>query len=120
MAGLVSLLVFWVLAGACQRHGAGVFLLRSATTTAGGVCSFTSPQPKPGGVWWCVPAPAGGGVPAQPEGVFLPQPEGVFLLQPGGVFLHQPPGGAYLLQPGGGKLPNEKLRGSHLTSTHVR
>ena len=27
MAGLVFLLVFWVLAGACQRHGVGGFLL---------------------------------------------------------------------------------------------
>jgi len=26
MAGLVFLLVFWALAGACQRHGVGVFL----------------------------------------------------------------------------------------------
>jgi len=26
MAGLVFLLVFWVLAGACQRHGEGGFL----------------------------------------------------------------------------------------------
>jgi hypothetical protein len=25
MAGLVFLLVFWVLAGACQRHGVGGF-----------------------------------------------------------------------------------------------
>ena len=33
MAGLVFLLVFWVLAGACQRHGVGVFLLRNTTTT---------------------------------------------------------------------------------------
>jgi hypothetical protein len=28
-AGLVFLLVFWVLAGACQRHGVRGFLLRS-------------------------------------------------------------------------------------------
>ena len=27
MAGLVFLLVFWVLAGACQRHGVGVFFI---------------------------------------------------------------------------------------------
>ena len=27
MASLVFLLVFWVLAGACQRHGVGVFLI---------------------------------------------------------------------------------------------
>ena len=33
MAGLVFLLVFWVLAGACQRHGVGGFLLRNTTTT---------------------------------------------------------------------------------------
>ena len=34
MAGLVSLLVFWVLAGACQRHGGvGGFLLHNTTTT---------------------------------------------------------------------------------------
>ena len=26
-AGLVFLLVFWVLAGACQRHGVGVFFI---------------------------------------------------------------------------------------------
>jgi len=31
MAGLVFLLVFWVLAGACQRHGVGGFLLRNLT-----------------------------------------------------------------------------------------
>jgi hypothetical protein len=28
MAGLVFLLVFWVLAGACQRHGVGVFFVQ--------------------------------------------------------------------------------------------
>ena len=33
MAGLVFLLVFWVLAGACQRHGVGGVLLRNTTTT---------------------------------------------------------------------------------------
>ena len=33
MAGLVFLGVFWVLAGAFQRHGVGGFLLRSTTTT---------------------------------------------------------------------------------------
>ena len=33
MAGLVFLLVFWVLAGACQRHGVGGFLLCNTTTT---------------------------------------------------------------------------------------
>ena len=27
MAGLVFLLVFWVLAGACQRHGVGGFIV---------------------------------------------------------------------------------------------
>ena len=27
MAGLVFLLVFWVLAGACQRHGVGEFIV---------------------------------------------------------------------------------------------
>ena len=35
MAGLVFLLVFWVLAGTCQRHGVGGFLLRNTTTTGG-------------------------------------------------------------------------------------
>ena len=41
MAGLVFLLVFWVLAGACQRHGAGRFLVQltiticTASTTTG-------------------------------------------------------------------------------------
>ena len=34
MAGLVFLLVFWVLAGACQRHGVGGFLLCNTTTTS--------------------------------------------------------------------------------------
>jgi hypothetical protein len=29
MAGLVLFLVFWMLAGACQRHGVGGFLLRN-------------------------------------------------------------------------------------------
>ena len=33
MAGLVFLLVFWVLEGACQRHGVGGFLLRNTTST---------------------------------------------------------------------------------------
>ena len=33
MAGLVFLLVFWMLAGACQRHGVGGFLLCNTTTT---------------------------------------------------------------------------------------
>ena len=33
MAGLVFLLVFWVLAGACQRHGVGGVLLCNTTTT---------------------------------------------------------------------------------------
>jgi hypothetical protein len=32
MAGLVFLLVFWVLAGACQRHGVGGFLLCNTAT----------------------------------------------------------------------------------------
>ena len=32
MAGLVFLLVFWVLAGACQRHGVGVFLLCNSSS----------------------------------------------------------------------------------------
>ena len=32
-AGLVFLLVFWVLAGACQRHGERGFLLRNTTIT---------------------------------------------------------------------------------------
>ena len=42
MAGLVFLLVFWVLAGACQRHGVGGFL------------SFNSPSPSRfcRGAWW--------------------------------------------------------------------
>ena len=34
MAGLVFLLVFWVLAGACQGHGVGGFLLCNPRTTA--------------------------------------------------------------------------------------
>ena len=34
MAGLVFLLVFWVLAGACKRHGVGGFLLCNTTTTS--------------------------------------------------------------------------------------
>jgi len=29
MAGLVFILVLWVLAGACQRHGVGVFFQKS-------------------------------------------------------------------------------------------
>ena len=33
IAGLVFLLVLWVLAGACQRHGVGGFLLCNNTTT---------------------------------------------------------------------------------------
>ena len=37
MAGLGFLLVFWVLAGACQRHGVGVFLL----------CNSSSSLPRP-------------------------------------------------------------------------
>ena len=32
MAGLVFLLVSWVLAGACQRHGVDVFLLRNSSS----------------------------------------------------------------------------------------
>jgi len=33
MAGLVFLLVFWVLAGACQRHGVGGFLLCNSSSS---------------------------------------------------------------------------------------
>ena len=34
MAGLVFLLVFWVLAGACQRHGVGGFLLCNSSSSS--------------------------------------------------------------------------------------
>ena len=34
MAGLVFLLVFWVLAGACQRHGVGGFLLCNSSLSS--------------------------------------------------------------------------------------
>ena len=42
MAGLIFLLVFWVLAGACQRQSVGGFLLRNTTTT-------TTTTTEPGG-----------------------------------------------------------------------
>ena len=42
MAGLVFLLVFWVLAGACQRHGVGGFLLRDSPSS-----SSSSPRKTP-------------------------------------------------------------------------
>ena len=38
MAGLVFLLVFWVLAGACQRHGVGAFLLCNSSSSSGFYC----------------------------------------------------------------------------------
>ena len=34
MAGLVFLLVFWVLVGACQRNGAGGFLLFNSSSSS--------------------------------------------------------------------------------------
>jgi len=34
MAGLVFLLGFWVLAGACQRHGVGRFLLCNSSSSS--------------------------------------------------------------------------------------
>ena len=39
MAGLVFLLVFWALAGACQRHGVGVFLFCNSSSSM-----FNSPS----------------------------------------------------------------------------
>ena len=41
MAGLVFLLVFWVLAGACQRHGVGGFLLCNSSSPCRAIAKET-------------------------------------------------------------------------------
>ena len=40
MAGLVFLLVFWVLVGVCQRHGVGVFLLSNSCSSSSCACAL--------------------------------------------------------------------------------
>ena len=50
MAGLVFLLVFWVLAGACQRHGVGGFLLRNSSSSYVVGCVLQPSSTPPRGV----------------------------------------------------------------------
>ena len=57
MAGLVFLLVFWVLAGACQRHGVGGCSLRNTTTTKWGWGCARAPSTCDSSMAGCPPPP---------------------------------------------------------------
>ena len=46
MAGLVFLLVFWVLAGACQRHGVGGFLLCNSSSSSPRAARWRAPTTR--------------------------------------------------------------------------
>ena len=69
MAGLVFFLVSWVLAGACQRHGAGVFLIVQFTIIIIIIIAFSqSPGPRKETTHGWDPAASSSFVTAVPQG----------------------------------------------------